>query len=516
VYVESSGKIIVIGNKYQDAFSRFAVYRFNSNGSQDTHFMTTADEPVTVDVDTSGILDDNAQSALISSSGDLIIGGNTDDDTTFALAAMTLQSCGDGNTDGSEECDDGNTSDNDTCTTSCLTQAWYCFDSDSDGHGNNSHVCSYMTATDARVTSGEYVSNDDDCNDFEGEGESIYPGATETCGDGIDQDCDGADTTCSAVEVLTTTLDSDGDGVLDPDDAFSNDHMESVDTDGDGTGNNADTDDDGDGVDDSADAFPMDSAESVDTDADGIGNNADTDDDGDGVDDSTVAPAALDSDGDGVVDSEDAFPNDATESVDTDADGTGNAADTDDDGDGVDDSADAFPMDSAESVDTDDDGTGNTADADADGDGTNDDVDDDDDGDGIVDTVDDSDGDGVVDAEDAFPNNANAATDADDDGVVDQVESDPEGDDSDDDDGVVDQVESVPEDEENDNDDVDGTDDVDESESADDAATAKSTGCGCSFTAQNPNAVYQNGIMAFVVLWVGLAFVKLRQRSRVE
>ena len=45
------------------------------------------------------------------------------------------------------------------------------------------------------------------------------------------------------------------------------------DTDGDGIGNEPDPDD----VDD---AFPLDAAESVDTDDDGTGNNADTDDDG--------------------------------------------------------------------------------------------------------------------------------------------------------------------------------------------------------------------------------------------
>ncbi|NNE35930.1 MAG: hypothetical protein HKN13_11875, partial [Rhodothermales bacterium] len=51
-----------------------------------------------------------------------------------------------------------------------------------------------------------------------------------------------------------------------------------------------------------------------------------------------------DSDGDGVPDSEDAFPNDPTEWVDTDGDGTGNNADLDDDGDGVPDTEDAYPL----------------------------------------------------------------------------------------------------------------------------------------------------------------------------
>jgi len=146
--------------------------------------------------------------------------------------------------------------------------------------------------------------------------------------------------------------DRDGDGVADHLDAFPDDPNESIDTDGDGIGNNADTDDDNDGVEDSLDAFPLDPNETVDTDEDGIGNNADTDDDNDGVEDSL-----------------DAFPLDPSETVDTDEDGIGNNADTDDDNDGVEDSLDAFPLDPNESVDTDEDGIGNNADTDDDNDG---------------------------------------------------------------------------------------------------------------------------------------------------
>ncbi|MDB2366795.1 hypothetical protein N9V76_00005, partial [Candidatus Poseidoniales archaeon] len=43
----------------------------------------------------------------------------------------------------------------------------------------------------------------------------------------------------------------------------------------DGTGDNADTDDDGDNVPDADDAFPLDSTESIDTDGDGTGDNKD-------------------------------------------------------------------------------------------------------------------------------------------------------------------------------------------------------------------------------------------------
>ncbi|MGF1779779.1 LamG-like jellyroll fold domain-containing protein, partial [Vibrio nomapromontoriensis] len=63
-----------------------------------------------------------------------------------------------------------------------------------------------------------------------------------------------------------------------------------------------------------------------------------------------------DSDNDGVFDVVDAFPNDPTESLDTDRDTVGNSEDTDDDNDGVLDIDDAFPVDIAASVDADSDG----------------------------------------------------------------------------------------------------------------------------------------------------------------
>ncbi len=109
---------------------------------------------------------------------------------------------------------------------------------------------------------------------------------------------------------------------------------------------------------DENDAFPLDATEWLDTDADGIGNNADTDDDGDGqLDTDEIAcgsdpllasSMSLDSDGDTIPD----------------------CVDTDDDNDGVIDTADAFPLDPAEWADTDADGIGNNADTDDDNDGS--------------------------------------------------------------------------------------------------------------------------------------------------
>lgn len=106
---------------------------------------------------------------------------------------------------------------------------------------------------------------------------------------------------------LDLDADRDADGVPDLRDAFPDDPDETLDTDADGTGNNADADDDADGAPDASDAFPLDGTETSDTDTDGTGNNADTDDDGDGlpdVDENNLGtnPLNPDTDSDGLTD----------------------------------------------------------------------------------------------------------------------------------------------------------------------------------------------------------------------
>ena len=128
--------------------------------------------------------------------------------------------------------------------------------------------------------------------------------------------------TLMPTESIAVTLDSDGDGIVDPNDTFPGDAAEWRDTDYDGKGDNADLDDDGDGYSDFDELerclphtdhldhmdFPLDS------DGDGECNTVD-----------------LDDDGDGFSDEEDVFPLDGTEWYDTDGDGIGNTLDTDDD-----------------------------------------------------------------------------------------------------------------------------------------------------------------------------------------
>ena len=280
--------------------------------------------------------------------------------------------------------------------------------------------------------------------------------------------------------------DRDGDGAGDACDAFPADPAESSDLDGDGVGDNRDRDRDGDGVANADDLFPDDPAESRDTDGDGLGDNADafpadplewSDRDGDGEGDN----ADPDRDGDGVSNAEDVFPDDALETQDSDGDGTGDngdncidtanpaqgdrdldgegdVCDTDRDGDGVSNTEDVFPDDVSETLDSDGDGTGDNGDnclglanadqLDSDGDGEGDACDIDDDGDGLPDDFEnlfgtdplerDSDGDGEGDATEYNngydPTDPGSFSDADGDGVSDPVDncpSTPNGDQSD-------------------------------------------------------------------------------------
>lgn len=284
-----------------------------------------------------------------------------------------------------------------------------------------------------------------------------------------------------------STVDSDGDGVVDTQDAFPNDPTETLDSDGDGVGDNSDafptdssesSDRDGDGIGDNSDAFPDDPDQNTDTDGDGVGDTVDAfpndpteslDSDGDGVGDNSDAfPAdpseSSDRDGDGIGDNADAFPDDPNQGVDTDGDGVGDTIDAfpndptetlDSDGDGVGDNGDAFPTDSSEVSDRDGDGTGDNSDAFPD-DATEDK---DTDGDGIGDNVDafpndpaetlDSDGDGVGDNRDAFPLDASEASDRDGDGIGDNSDAfpdDPDQSNDSDGDGVGDTVDAFPND----------------------------------------------------------------------
>ena len=98
---------------------------------------------------------------------------------------------------GAEEICDELDNDCDTEIDEDLLRTFFA-DTDGDGFGDPDNSAEFCTPPSG------YLEDQDDCDDGDG---SIYPGALESCNDGIDQDCDGLDTYCLIY----------GDLLLDPD-----------------------------------------------------------------------------------------------------------------------------------------------------------------------------------------------------------------------------------------------------------------------------------------------------------
>ena len=165
--------------------------------------------------------------------------------------------------------------------------------------------------------------------------------------------------------------DDDGDGILDaqPDNCPLTTNNDQLDTDGNGEGDACDPDDDADSILDEADNCPlMANANQLDTDGDGEGDACDPDDDADSI-----------------LDEADNCPRTANnDQLDTDGNGEGDACDGDDDGDDILDEADNCPLAAnANQLDTNSDGEGDACDDD-DNDNLPDELDIDDDGDGLI------------------------------------------------------------------------------------------------------------------------------------
>jgi len=241
-------------------------------------------------------------------------------------------------------------------------------DNDDDGDG----YCDDASA-DGLCDDGTLVG---DCDDADA---SINPNGTDSCADGIDQNCDGIDSTVSCeLETLCDGLDDDADGVIDegyPDvdadgtaDCVDVETCDGVDNNGDGFIDEACLDSDGDGVADDIDENSDRCDDGIDNDADGLIDcddeecttstncndlpieevcNDGADNDGDGstdCDDSDCAATAvctagdLESACDGLDNDVDGFVDEGY--TDTDADGTADCMDIeicdglDNDGDG--------------------------------------------------------------------------------------------------------------------------------------------------------------------------------------
>jgi predicted outer membrane repeat protein len=332
--------------------------------------------------------------------------------------------------------------------------ATYYRDADGDTYGD----AGITTAACAAPTG--YGKDASDCDDA---ASTVYPGAAETCGDGVDADCDGAggptddddgDGLSYRVESSyggdDCDNDADADGVADGVEFGSG--TSPADTDGDGRYDFIDTDDDNDGLSTAretevrTDAYDSDTDDdgftdgaevgtsAFDTDKDGLIDAVDADDDGDLLPTATESsvgtnPYKGDTDGDGYSDYLEVGAGD--EAPDTDGDGQIDAVDMDDDGDGlftarqIAAGSDAYLADSDyDNVpDGDEFGSGATA-RDSDRDGVVDLLDDDDDGDGLS-TYDEGYGSGFEEADCGFKNDGVPPyldTDSDGDGTLDRSE----------------------------------------------------------------------------------------------
>ena len=299
-------------------------------------------------------------------------------------------------------------------------------------------------------------------------GESVdVNGCAESQKDPDNDGITGLNDNCPTV-ANANQADTDGDGVGDVcDNCKETANSNQLDTDGDGSGNACDDDDDNDGVPDTQDAFPTNAQESVDSDGDGIGDEQDPDADNDGIadeDDNCITVANTDQadmDNDGIGDvcdtdadgdgysnvdetSCDSNPLNASSTPsDLDVDFIPDCIDSDIDGDGYENTNDLFPLDKSEWIDSDNDGIGDNADKDDDNDNWLDsdelecgtdpldssDTPLDTDGDKEADCVDlDDDNDTYPDTDDAFPLDATEWIDSDQDGIGNNADTDDDND----------------------------------------------------------------------------------------
>ncbi len=165
--------------------------------STDCDDTTAARSPSNAEVCDAANLDEDCDSAAddadTSATGKATWYRDADADTLGGPTSTTACDLPSGYVATSTDCDD-------TDAGVGLTRTWY-RDADADGYGSD------VTTSVCAEPSG-YVADTSDCDDGHAD---AFPGGVEVCGDGVDQDCSGADETCPVTGY---------DGGYDVDDAY--------------------------------------------------------------------------------------------------------------------------------------------------------------------------------------------------------------------------------------------------------------------------------------------------------
>ena len=251
----------------------------------------------------------------------------------------------------------------------------FAFDSDGDGLDDSveTNTGSFRSAFDTGTQPDRYDSDYDGFSD--GTEVSLGTDPNTASSSPFDPPCNDYNYGTCSDNYLDNYLDIDSDGV---DDEFDNCGADwnpgQEDLDDDGDGDACDEDPEGDGLFDGEDNCPtVENPNQENLDGDEFGDACDNDIDGDGVNNSLdVFPndssETADSDDDTVGDNNDNCPADTnTDQLDTDSDGAGDACDNtpngDDDSDTIDNLADNCPADAnVDQLDTDNDGIGDVCD----------------------------------------------------------------------------------------------------------------------------------------------------------
>ena len=84
-------------------------------------------------------------------------------------------------------------------------------DADGDGYSDGTSESGVETCSTNYYEAGDLTETSGDCNDSNA---AINPGATEICGNGIDEDCSGGDATCPAVSTVLVSGTRTSGGIL--------------------------------------------------------------------------------------------------------------------------------------------------------------------------------------------------------------------------------------------------------------------------------------------------------------